>query len=253
LLKGAGSIQKACGSGSQEILFLRTGGKRLFATCSLSSNSEAKIRYFLVRKRPFTILRNHEKEKKMSTVQISTPHSTHEVREGKVTDLGLYVTAREAYEMWQAGPERIKVIDVRTFEEYVLVGHAEMAANIPLAFPTYTWDASKGNYSVVMNSDFIEHVSRRFNLNDTILVMCRSGDRSARAANALAKAGFKKVHNIIDGFEGDKVDDPESVHCGKRMRNGWKNSAPWTYDLNPALAWLPSDEELETLRHTLDL
>ena len=175
------------------------------------------------------------------------------MREAKVTSLGLYVTAREAYEMWKADPERIKVIDVRTFEEYVLIGHAKMAANVPLAFPTYNWDANRGNYSVVMNSDFIAHVKARFNTNDTLLMMCRSGDRSARATNALVKAGFTKVYNIIDGFEGDKVEDPESVYYGKRMRNGWRNSAPWTYDLNPALVWMPSDEELETLRHTLDL
>ena len=189
----------------------------------------------------------------MNTVEISTPYSTHQVREGKVTDLGLYVTAGEAYEMWKADPERIKVIDVRTFEEYVLIGHAEMAANVPLAFPTYNWDANKGNYSVVMNSDFIAHVKGRFTPEDTLLMMCRSGDRSAMATNALAKAGFTKVHNIIDGFEGDKVEDPESVYHGKRMRNGWKNSAPWTYELDPDLVWLPSDVELDTLRQTLDL
>ena len=60
-----------------------------------------------------------------------------------------------------------------------------------------------------------------------ILAMCRSGGRSAMVVNALAKAGFTQVYNIIDGFEGDKVEDPESVHHGKRMRNGWKNAAPW--------------------------
>ncbi len=37
------------------------------------------------------------------------------------------------------------------------------------------------------------------------------------------------------------------------MRNGWKNSAPWTYDLNPELVWLPSEEELEILSQTLDI
>ena len=113
--------------------------------------------------------------------------------------------------MWQADQEQIKLLDVRTFEEYVLIGHAEMAVNVPLAFPTYKWDAGKGNYSVVMNADFVAHVQERFAPDDTILVNCRSGDRSARAINALAKAGFTKAYNIIDGFEGDKVDDPESV------------------------------------------
>ena len=189
----------------------------------------------------------------MSTVEISTPHSTHQVEEGKLTSLGLYVTAREAYEMWQADPERIKVLDVRTFEEYVLIGHAEMAANVPLAFPSYKWDANKGNYSIAINTDFIAHTKERFKEDDTILVMCRSGGRSAMAVNSLAKAGFTKVINIIDGFEGDKVDDPESVYHGKRARNGWKNSVPWTYKLDPELVWLPSEGELEILSQTLDL
>jgi rhodanese-related sulfurtransferase len=189
----------------------------------------------------------------MTTVEIRTPHSTHQVLEEKLTSLGLYVTAREAYDMWKADPERIKILDVRTFEEYVLIGHAEMAANVPLAFPSYNWDANKGNYSVVANKDFIAHVKERFTADDTVLVMCRSGGRSAMAANALAKAGFTKVHNIIDGFEGDKVEDPESIYHGKRMRNGWKNSAPWTYRLDPKLVWLPSEAELETLRSTLDI
>ena len=54
------------------------------------------------------------------------------------------------------------------------------------------------------------------------------------AVNKLATAGFKKVYNIIDGFEGDKVTDPGSVFCGKRMRNGWKNSGlPWVYGIDP--------------------
>lgn len=189
----------------------------------------------------------------MNTVEIKTPRSTHQVPDEKLTSLGLYVTAREAYEMWQAEPENIKVLDVRTFEEYVLIGHAEMAANVPLAFPTYNWDANKGNYSVVGNKAFIAHVQERFNPDDTILAMCRSGGRSAIAVNALAKAGFTKVYNIIDGFEGDKVEDPESIYHGMRLRNGWKNAVPWTYRLDPKLVWLPSDVELDTLRKTLDL
>ena len=189
----------------------------------------------------------------MNIVEISTLHSSHQVPEEKLTSLGLYVTAQEAYEIWQADQERIKLLDVRTFEEYVLIGHAQMAMNVPLAFPTYKWDVGKGNYSVVANADFISLVQERFTPDDTILVMCRSGGRSALAVNALAKAGFTKVHNIIDGFEGDKVDDPESIYHGKRMRNGWKNAVPWTYHLDPELVWLPSEGELEILSKTLDI
>ncbi len=54
------------------------------------------------------------------------------------------------------------------------------------------------------------------------------------AVNKLAAGDFKDVHNIIDGMEGDKVEDPESVFDGKRMKNGWKNSGlPWVYAIDP--------------------
>ena len=55
----------------------------------------------------------------------------------KQTSLGLYVTAQEAYDMWKADPEKIKILDVRCPEEYVLIGHPDMALNIPLFFPKY--------------------------------------------------------------------------------------------------------------------
>ena len=189
----------------------------------------------------------------MNTVEIKTPRSTHQVLEEKLTSLGLYVTAREAYEMWKADPERIKVLDVRTNVEYALNGHAEMAANVPLVVPSYKWDIEKCEYTNVFNTDFVASVSRRYKLDDTILAMCRSGTRSAIAVNVLAKAGFTKVYNVIDGFDGDKVDDPESIWYGVRRRNGWKNSAtPWTYKLDPTLVWLPSDAEWEVLRKNLE-
>ena len=95
----------------------------------------------------------------MNTVAIKTPWSTHQAPEEKLTSLGLYVTAREAYDMWKADLERIKVLDVRTFEEYVLIGHAEMAANVPLAFPTYKWDVNKGDEFVKSYRWFFNKVS----------------------------------------------------------------------------------------------
>ncbi len=184
---------------------------------------------------------------------VSTLHASHEVPEAKLTSLGLYVTAQEAYEMWKADPERVKVLDVRMVEEYVFLGHAEAAINIPVAFPKYQWHDDKRKYGFEMNPDFIDHVNEMFNPDDTIVAMCRSGGRSAFAINMLAKAGFTNAYNIIDGFEGDTVDDPESVYHGKRMKNGWKNSAPWSYELDPEKVWIPTGEELEKLRATLDV
>jgi rhodanese-related sulfurtransferase len=154
---------------------------------------------------------------------------------GKQTTLGLYVTSREAYEMWKADPATVKILDVRTPEEYFFVGHAESARNIPLAFVKGGWDDEMNEPAMKPNPDFITQVKKYFGTTDTILVTCRSGGRSAMATNALANAGFENVYNITDGFEGDKVADPENVFFGKRMKNGWKNSAPWTYTVDPTL------------------
>jgi rhodanese-related sulfurtransferase len=63
-----------------------------------------------------------------------------------------------------------------------------------------------------------------------IIVMCRSGDRSAAAANFLAKAGLKNVYSVVDGFEGDLADD--GPNKGQRVVNGWRNNKlPWSYTL----------------------
>lgn len=152
---------------------------------------------------------------------------------GKQTTLGLYVTAAQAYEKWKASSNTVKVIDVRTPEEYGFVGHPEMAWNVPLAFVTYSRKNSKTEYGPKINQDFVSEVKAIAKADDTLMLMCRSGGRSAMAINLLAKEGFKNVYQIIDGMEGDKVKDPESVFNGKRMKNGWKNSAPWVYDIDP--------------------
>jgi rhodanese-related sulfurtransferase len=143
--------------------------------------------------------------------------------------------------MWKTSPKQVHILDVRTPEEYVFVGHAEMARNIPLLYVKHEWNPETSQFVVEPNPDFIAEAKRRFAPADTILVMCRSGDRSAMAVNALAKAGFVNVYNIIDGMEGDMVDDPKSKHHGKRMKNGWKNcGSPWTYNVNPGQTCLPS-------------
>ena len=159
--------------------------------------------------------------------------STQLPPKNKQTSLGLYMTAQEAYEMWKSDPERVKIIDVRTPEEYAFVGHPDEAWNIPLAFVTYQRENGVTKYGPNWNPDFVEEVRKSAGPTDTLLVMCRSGDRSAMAVNQLAKAGIKNAYTITDGFEGDKVDDPGSVFNGKRMRNGWKNSAPWVYTIDP--------------------
>ncbi len=56
----------------------------------------------------------------------------HEVSEARRTQLGLYVTSAEAADILAADADA-KLLDVRSPHEYVFVGHAEEAVNIPLA------------------------------------------------------------------------------------------------------------------------
>jgi rhodanese-related sulfurtransferase len=164
----------------------------------------------------------------------ASPAAHSQLPERKQTTLGLYVTAREAHEMWQAAPDQVKIIDVRTPEEYALIGHPEMAWNIPYGFITYQRVDRTFEHGARLNPDFVAEVKSIAQPADTLLLTCRSGDRSARAVNLLAEAGFANVFTITDGVEGDKIEDPDNVYFGKRMKNGWKNwGLPWVYSIDP--------------------
>lgn len=173
--------------------------------------------------------------------------TTEEIPETNKTSLGLYIFPEEAFAMWQANPEGVHVLDVRTFEEYTFVGHLEMAYNVPFIFPKYDPKGPSlpgrppGCYGIP-NPDFVPVVKSLFGLNDIILVYCATGGRGALAVNALSQAGFTNVYNIVTGLEGDRVNDPGSVFHGKHMRNGWKNSGlPWGFDFHPDLMYVDPD------------
>ena len=78
----------------------------------------------------------------------------------KQTVLELYATAKEAYQQWKAEPEKIKIIDVRTPEEFLFVGHPEMAWKIPVATQSYEWDAEKKQFPMKPLPDFAARVSK---------------------------------------------------------------------------------------------
>lgn len=139
----------------------------------------------------------------------------------KQTVIGKYVTARQAYGMWKADPERVRILDCRTREEYLSLGHPTMAYSIPAHVRT------RGG-ALRDNPEFEALARQRFTPEDIVLVICRAGYRSAEAVNRLGKAGFRNVYNIVDGFEGRSD--------GEAAATGWKNSgAPWTYDVDPNL------------------
>ncbi len=159
---------------------------------------------------------------------------------GKRTVLDLYLTAEEAWAMVQDDPQKVHIIDVRAPEEYVLVGHPPMAWNIPAAFMTHHFDPRQRQYRMRQNPQFIEMVKRQFGTDQTLLILCRSGNRSAWAVNQLARHGYTRAYNVLDGFEGDVFNQPGHSDHGRRVVNGWKNAnLPWTYNLDPDRIYTP--------------
>lgn len=152
----------------------------------------------------------------------------------KQTTLALYLTAAEANAMKQERGAAIVFIDVRTRAELAFVGMPVNAdANIPFRRVDFeTWNDEKKFFAMSPNPHFADSVAgllRDLNRNKRtpILLMCRSGGRSAAAANLLAQQGYTQVYTVTDGFEGDKAKD--GADKGRRVVNGWKNSgAPWT-------------------------
>jgi rhodanese-related sulfurtransferase len=139
------------------------------------------------------------------------------------------VLSVEAYAMWKSDPHNVKILDVRTRAEYALTGHPPMAHNIPLAFWTNQFEHSRRSYVMTSNPDFLVQVEKKFGREETLLLLCRSGQRSGTATTILRNAGFNKAYNILDGFQG--LPD---------YGGGWKHSgAPWTYELDPALIYSP--------------
>jgi len=156
----------------------------------------------------------------------------------KQTPQGNYLNAKQAYKMIKSDTKHILFIDVRTRPEVEFVGMTNVAdANIPFMLNNaQQWDAKKHHFRMAPNKKFLAAFNRALqtkglNKHSKIVLMCRSGTRSSKAARFLDKQGFKNVYSIVDGFEGDKAKSgPDKGH---RVVNGWKNShLPWSYKLS---------------------
>jgi rhodanese-related sulfurtransferase len=149
------------------------------------------------------------------------------------------VSPTVAYIMLQKNPERSFLVDVRTQPEYQFVGHPEGAYNIPVLFWSNKLD-DKG-YGETANPDFGKDLLARFNpKTDTLFFVCRSGGRSAIAADEAVKTGWPedKVFSIMGGFEGDKITFKKSAYHGQRKLGGWRNEGlPWTYEMDKKLLY----------------
>jgi len=164
--------------------------------------------------------------------------------EKKQNKLGLYMTSEQAYQHTMDNMDKTLFLDIRTPSELNYLGAATvMDAHVPFVFMDTTgWDDKKHRYLRADNKNFVADVEAQLkkkglSKNDTVILMCRSGKRSATAVNNLAGAGFTSAYSVVDGYEGDKAKEGENK--GKRTVNGWKNSGqPWTYSLDKDLMYL---------------
>ena len=164
-----------------------------------------------------------------------------DIPEYKQTRAERYLTSKEAYEEIQVEEHKILFLDVRTRAEVEVVGMPTVAdANVPymLMAEPMTWNDNWGSFKMVRNQNFLAAVKERLEekgltRDDKVFLMCRSGGRSASAADLLSEAGFTNVFSVVDGYEGDKAKN------GKRILNGWKNSdLPWSYKLDKKKMYL---------------
>ena len=108
------------------------------------------------------------------------------------------------------------LVDVRSAEERKFVGH--VPGSVHIAWATGT--------SLTRNPRFVRELEVKLGKEQPVLLLCRSGKRSAVAAEAAAKAGLHNVFNVLEGFEGE-IDAQQ--HRGGS--DGWRfHDLPWVQD-----------------------
>ena len=106
-------------------------------------------------------------------------------------------------------------VDCRSEMEFLFVGHPVGAMMIPWNDGP-DWD---------INPHFVGQVKKAVghSVSRPVVLICRSGNRSVDAGHALEGAGFTKVFNVLEGFEGD-LDE----HHQRGRLGGWrKEGLPW--------------------------
>ena len=104
--------------------------------------------------------------------------------------------------------ENYVYIDVRSMPEFEQ-GHPDPAVNIPILHA----DIQTGQ--MTPNPDFLKVVQANYDKDIKLVMGCRSGQRSARAAELLLQNGYETVVNMQCGFEGER--DP----FGQVVNPGW--------------------------------
>ena len=159
------------------------------------------------------------------------------------TQQGLYLLPVQAHQFVRAQKGKVLFIDVRTRAEAQFLGMATpVDALVPyVEFQEFMtdWDETRGFYKLEPFSDFVPEVARRLQAkgltkSDPVVLICRAGERSSRAANLLADSGYTRVYTVVYGFEGQLSDK------GRRTVNGWKNAnLPWSFELDKSKMYFP--------------
>ena len=114
------------------------------------------------------------------------------------------VTPKEAVELVASG---WMYIDVRTIPEFD-TEHPSGAYNVPLLL--------QGQAGRSMNPDFVEVIEAALGRDARLVIGCASGNRSRRAADLLAEAGYEDLVDMRAGFGG------ETDSMGRVIQPGWK-------------------------------
>jgi rhodanese-related sulfurtransferase len=128
------------------------------------------------------------------------------------------VSPQDAYAALAADEDAV-LVDVRTSAEWSYVGVPDLSA-LGKRVVFVEWQRYPDG---AVNGDFVDQLQDA-GLPDgaPIYFLCRSGVRSAAAAEAATAAGLGPAFNVADGFEGPHDEQ------GHRSVGGWKNSdLPW--------------------------
>lgn len=128
------------------------------------------------------------------------------------------VPPQQAYAALQADPSAV-LVDVRTSAEWSYVGLPDLTGIGKRVVPVEWQRFPDGS----VNDRFLDDL-RRAGISEgaPIYFLCRSGVRSAAAAEAATRAGLGPAYNVAEGFEGPL--DGE----GHRAVAGWKVAGlPW--------------------------
>ena len=128
------------------------------------------------------------------------------------------VTPAQAYDVLRADPDAV-LVDVRTKAEWAYVGLPDLA---PLGKAVVRVEWTRYPDGAPNHAFLDELAAAGVDPQHQVLFLCRSGARSASAAEAAARAGYPRAFNVTEGFEGPLDAD------GHRGSSGWRAAGlPW--------------------------